>query len=152
MQTNNSPSVIDLEHFMESFLALRSNHEPRLLPMGLLFGLLLFTLLGPTWPTTPERLEKVLDFCSIFMSILFSRLIVEVAQRGQTQLTFSPITFLCSVHHHLSEQRPQSHGRKTQTLLNKQARGLISGLKTHKSEVTLFLFVPHKWMRITLFS
>ena len=69
-ETSDSPSVMDLEHFMESFLALRSNQEPRLLPMGLLFGLLLFTLLGPTWPTTPERLEKVLDFCSIFMSIL----------------------------------------------------------------------------------
>ena len=82
-QQLNSPSVMDLEHFMESFLALRSNHEPRLLPMGLLFGLLLFTLLGPTWPTTPERLEKVLDFCSIFMSILPSRLMMEVAQRGQ---------------------------------------------------------------------
>ena len=152
MQTNNSPSVIDLEHFMESFLALRSNHEPRLLPMGLLFGLLLFTLLGPTWPTTPERLEKVLDFCSIFMSILFSRLIVEVAQRGQTQLTFSPITFLCSVHHHLSEQRPQSHGRKTQTLLNKQEG--LSQLRPQDTQVkSLFsFFVTHKWMRITLIS
>ena len=62
-QNNNSPSVMDLEHFMESFLALRSNHEPRLLP-GLFFGLVTGT------PTTPDRLENVLDFCSILMSIL----------------------------------------------------------------------------------
>ena len=47
----------------------------------------------------------------------------------------------------------QSHGRKTQTLLNKQARGLISAQASrHTSQVTLFLFVPHKWMRITLVS
>ena len=58
----DSPSVMDLEHFMESFLALRSNQEPRLLPGNLFFGLLT--------GTTPDRLEKVLDFCSIFMSIL----------------------------------------------------------------------------------
>ena len=47
------PSVIDLEHFMESFLALLSNHVPSL------------------WP--PEaRLANVLDFCSVFISIFMS--------------------------------------------------------------------------------
>ena len=58
---------MDLEHFMEIFLALRSNHEPRLLPMPSgLFFLADATDTG-TWP---DRLENVFDFCSILMSIL----------------------------------------------------------------------------------
>ena len=45
------PSVIDLEHFIESFLALRSNHVPSL------------------WPPV-ARLENVFDFCSVLISMV----------------------------------------------------------------------------------
>ena len=45
------PSVIDLEHFIESFLARLSNHVPSL------------------WPPV-AKLENVLDFCSVLISIV----------------------------------------------------------------------------------
>ena len=47
---NNSPRVIDLEHFIESFLALLSNQVPSL------------------WPPV-ARLAKVLDFCRVLISM-----------------------------------------------------------------------------------
>ena len=134
--------MIDLEHFMESFLALRSNHEPRLLPMGLLFGLLLLTLLGPTWPTTPERLEKVLDFCSIFMSILPSRLMMEVAQRGQYAVNLLLSLFYAQfiITYQSSVPKPWKENTNTAEQASKRAY-LSSGLKTHKSSHS-FPFCP----------
>ena len=45
--------MIDLEHFMDSFLALRSNQVPSRCP-------------------PLARLENVLDFCNVLISILMS--------------------------------------------------------------------------------
>ena len=45
------PSVMDLEHFIDSFLARLSNQVPSL------------------WPPV-ARLAKVFDFCRVFISIL----------------------------------------------------------------------------------
>ncbi len=62
------PRVMDLEHFMESFLALRSNQEPRF-ELGFFF----------VDVTTPDRLENVFDFWSILMSMV-ARLRIRTAQ------------------------------------------------------------------------
>jgi hypothetical protein len=59
--SSSLPSVMDLEHFIESFLARLSNHDPKFPP-----GLLPFL----AEVTTPDRLVNVLDFCSILMSIV----------------------------------------------------------------------------------
>ena len=59
------PRVMDLEHFMESFLARRSNQDPMLDEEDFLLLLLLLLLLVPE-----DKLENVLDLCNILISIL----------------------------------------------------------------------------------
>ena len=62
-QSLNLPRVMDLEHFMDSFLARLSNQVPSLCPPD-------------------ARLANVLDFCKVFISMVLTsiRIVVTIFQ------------------------------------------------------------------------
>ena len=132
---NNSPSVIDLEHFIESFLALLSNQVPSL------------------WPPV-ARLAKVFDFCRVLISMWLTMCWLSWCWHGVWTDWLSrpegPLSLPadCLRRDSLSAARHTTH-----TVLETEGGTRISDLGgrcAHHWDVLMLRCTPTDWLRGTL--